>query len=329
MSRNALQTWLQSRSSHWHRLNELLSVQKDRHSQPLDEVLEIVQESRALARDVSLARSVLPNSKTTSALEALFARSDDVIYRKPQKFWYELKKLVVNDVPQVMAELRKVFLVTASLFILSALAGWLLVWHYPETISLFASTEMVDHVQSGKLWTDDLLNVTPSSVLSLSIMTNNIMVSLFAFVLGSFYGIGTLYLIGMNGFMLGGVFAFTAHYDLEGRLFNFIVAHGVVELTVICLAGAAGIKLGEAIIRPGDRTRVEAFQYAVSQAGKLLVVVSLFLVGAGIIEGYVSPNDAYPLASRVVIGLGYGILLWTVLSGDIWRFGKRSSLTTG
>jgi len=322
MSQNALQTWLQTRSSHWQRLNHLLSVQKDKKSQPLDEVMEIVQESRALARDISLARRVLPNSNTSRALEALFARSDDVIYRQPQAFWHDLKTLVVHEVPQIMSELRNVFLATVSLFILTAIAGWLLVWNYPETVSLFASTAMVDHVQSGKLWTDDLLNVTPSSVLSLSIMTNNIVVSLFAFVLGAFYGIGTLYIIGMNGFMLGGVFAFTAHYDLEGRLFNFIVAHGVVELTVICLAGAAGIRLGEAIIRPGDRSRVAAFQQAVNQAGKLLVVVALFLVGAGLIEGYVSPNDSYPLASRVVIGLGYGILLWSVLTGAIWRFGR-------
>jgi len=322
MSQHSLKTWLQSRSGHWQRLNELLSVQKDKRSQPLDEVLEIVQESRALARDVSLAQSVLPNSKTTHSLEALFTRSDDVIYRKPQAFWYEFKKLIVDEVPQVMADLRNTFFATASLFILMAIAGWLLVWNYPEMVSLFASTTMVDYVQSGKLWTDDLLNVMPSSVLSISIMTNNIVVSLFAFVLGAFYGIGTLYIIGMNGFMLGGVFAFTAHYDLDERLFNFVIAHGVVELTVICLAGAAGIRLGEAIIRPGDRSRVAAFQAAVNQAGKLLVVVSLFLVGAGIIEGYVSPNDSYPLESRVVIGLCYGILLWTVLTGSIWKFGK-------
>jgi len=323
MSQHSLQTWLQTRSKHWQRLNELLSVQKDKRAQPLDEVLEIVQESRALARDVSLAKNILPNSNTSRSLDALFARSDDVIYRKPQSFWYELKKLIVVEVPQVMADLKNTFFATVGLFLLMAAAGWLLVWNYPEMVSLFASTTMVDFVQSGKLWTDDLLNVTPSSVLSVSIMTNNIVVSLFAFVLGALYGIGTLYIIGMNGFMLGCIFAFTAHYDLDGRLFNFVIAHGVVELTVICLAGAAGIRLGEAIIRPGDRSRVVAFQAAVSQAGKLLVVVSLFLVGAGLIEGYVSPNDAYPLSSRVVIGVGYGILLWTVLTGSIWKFGKE------
>lgn len=323
-SAKSISSWLQTRNKHWQRLNELLSIQTDKKAQPLDEVLEIVQESRALARDVSLARSVLPNGKITRSLEALFARSDDVIYRRPQAFWHELKKLIMIEVPQVMADLRHDFMITTFLFIATAVAGWLLVWNYPEIVSLFAHPSMIDTVQSGNLWTDNLLNVIPSPVLSVQILTNNIVVSLFAFVLGAFYGIGTLYIISMNGFMLGGIFAFVRQYDLDGRLFEFVIAHGVVELTVICLAGAAGIRLGEAIIRPGDQTRVAAFRNAVNQAGKLLVVVALFLVGAGFIEGYISPNDTYPLESRVVIGVCYGILLWMVLTGKIWQVGKRN-----
>jgi uncharacterized membrane protein SpoIIM required for sporulation len=158
----------------------------------------------------------------------------------------------------------------------------------------------------------------PSSVLSIQIMANNIMVSLFAFALGALYGLGTLYIISLNGFMLGGVFAFTAKYDMAGRLFNFVVAHGVVELSVICLAGAAGIQLGNALVHPGLKTRTAAFRDAVKQAGTLLPVVVVFLVGAGIIEGYISPDDRFPLGARVTVGVAYGVLLWSVLSGRIW-----------
>ena len=149
-------------------------------------------------------------------------------------------------------------------------------------------------------------------------MANNIMVSLFAFALGALYGLGTIYIISLNGFMLGGIFAFTANYNLAGRLFNFVIAHGVVELSVICLAGAAGIQLGHALVHPGLKTRMAAFRDAVKHAGTLLPVVVVFLVGAGIIEGYISPDDSYPLIVRVVVGVGYGILLWAVLSGRIW-----------
>ena len=122
--------------------------------------------------------------------------------------------------------------------------------------------------------------------------------------------------------MLGAVFAFTAQHDLALRLFNFVVPHGLVELSVICIAGAAGMGLGEALVRPGEQTRREAFQAASARIGKLLVPCALLLVGCGFIEGYVSPDPTFPLASRLVIGVGYWLLMIAALRGDL--FGRSS-----
>src|SRR5262249_48497183 len=163
------------------------------------------------------------------------------------------------------------------LFVASAAAAWWLVSTYPELISLVASEEMIERVEHGELWTDDILNVMPSSVLSVGILANNIAVTLFAFAFGLFFGLGTFYIIGLNGVMLGGVFAFTAQHGMALRLFNFIIAHGLVELSVVCLAGAAGASLGEALVRPGEQTRREAFQIASQRIGKLLVPCALLL----------------------------------------------------
>ena len=200
-------------------------------------------------------------------------------------------------------------------FCLAGCAGWWLVASYPELIGLFASEAMIEKVQSGELWTDDLLNVTPSSMLSLGILTNNIVVTLSAASLGVFYGLGTIYIIGLNGLMLGGVFAFTAQHGLAGRLFEFVCAHGFVELSVIAIGGAVGFYIGEAIARPGHLARVESFRRAVSRTSALIVVCVVFLVGAGLIEGYVSPDDRFSLAMRLIIGLGYWVLFLLALIG--------------
>jgi len=285
-----------------------------------DDAFALLRGYRSLARDVSLARSVLPDSRSTTTLQALFARAHDAIYRRPSAFWRDLRDLFVDDVPRVMGKLRGTVRATVALFAAGAVVGWLLVSSFPELASLFASEPMIEKVRQGELWTDDLLNVVPSSLLSIGIMTNNITVALFAFALGALYGLGTLYIIGMNGLMLGGIFAFTHQHGMAERLFTFVVAHGIVELSVICLAGAAGVRLGEALIRPGNQARGAAFQRAVAQAGKLLPLCALFLVGAGLIEGYVSPDDSYPLFLRVVIGVCYAVIFWGALTGDLWRF---------
>lgn len=314
----ALARWLEERLARWRRL-DALAVQRDRRSADLAEVRELVASFRATVRDLSLAHGVMPGAKLTRQLEALVVRAHDVIYLPPARPRQRLIELLRDEVPQIVHELRGGIAFTVALFFACALAGYLLVAHYPELSALFASETMINKVQSGELWTRDLMSVTPPSLLSLSIMSNNIVVTLTAFVLGALYGLGTLYLISLNGAMLGGAFALTARYGLAGQLSQFILAHGVVELSVIFIATAAGLKLGGALIHPGPYSRREAFRLAAAKAGKLLPVCAVFLVGSGLIEGYISPDESYPLWARAAIGLSYGLLLWLVLSGRVWR----------
>lgn len=310
--------WLRRRVPDWQRLGGLLGQQRDRAGEPYAEVIELVDRFRSLGRDLSLARALMPGSSLCRDLENLFLQAHEAVFRRPGQLRAQLVELFRDEVPRVFHELRATIWITVTLFVATAVLGWLLVSFNPELASLFASEKMIEEVQRGELWTDGLLNIIPSSVLSIQIMANNIVVSLFAFALGALYGLGTVYIISLNGFMIGGIFAFTANHDMAGRLFNFVIAHGVVELSVICLAGAAGIQLGHALVHPGLKSRAVAFRDAVKRAGILLPVVVVFLVGAGIIEGYISPDDRYALSVRVAVGIGYGVLLWAVLSGRLW-----------
>ena len=174
------------------------------------------------------------------------------------------------------------------------------------------------------MWTDDILNVVPSSVLSINLMTNNIAVALTCLALGLVYGLGTLYIICLNGMMLGGVFAYTDRFGLADDLYRFVIAHGLVELSVICLAGAAGLSLGRAIARPGAHGRISAVRGAVREAGALTALAVPFLIGSGIIEAYVSPDPEFTITARTVIGvLWFGVLL-LALDGRVWRVFRRS-----
>jgi uncharacterized membrane protein SpoIIM required for sporulation len=193
---------------------------------------------------------------------------------------------------------------------------------YPALIHLFASPELIATVERGELWTHSLLNVVPSSVLSLQILTNNIVVSMCAYCAGFLFGLGTFYIVGLNGLMLGAVFAFTAQHGLDGELFNFIVAHGCVEISVMCLSGAAGAAVGEALIRPDTMRRAQAFRSAALRSGKLLAACAVLLVGTGLIEGYVSPDARIGFATRVVIGVGYWLVMVALLRG--WFFVRRA-----
>ncbi len=218
--------------------------------------------------------------------------------------------------------LRPYIVWSTVIFALAALAGYLLVEQYPELIALFASPDLIASVDRGQLWTEGLLNIVPSSVLSVQLLANNIAVNLFAYCAGFLFGLGTLYILGLNGLMLGAVLAFVSLHGLRTQLLTFMVAHGCVELSVMCLSGAAGAAVGEALIRPLAAGRMESFRIAALRSGKLLIACALLLAGAGIIEGYVSPDPRVPLTARVAVGVGYWLFMVALLSG--WLFGRRA-----
>jgi uncharacterized membrane protein SpoIIM required for sporulation len=316
-SDHALQSWLNRRVAVWQRLAALAERLMGHRASGVAEAIEMAEGYRGVARDLALARRVMPEGRTRSALESLYANLHASLHRPPHHWRNDLRRLLREDVPRIMHGLRGHLAWVALLMVLSGAAGAWLVNTYPELIGLIASEEMIENVEDGKLWTDGLLNVVPSSVLSIGILANNIAVTLFAFATGVFFGLGTFYLISINGLMLGAIFAFTAQHDLGMRLFNFVIAHGPVELSVICIAGAAGVGLGEALARPREKTRREAFQAASGRIAKLLVPCTLLLVGCGFIEGYVSPDPMFPLASRVVIGVSYWLIMIALLRGHL------------
>ncbi len=314
----ALRRWLDSRRADWGRIETVLH---EPHRRFGDEATaaRMVQDYRALAHDLAIARRELPGTDLVARLETSLRQAHLLLHRDYEPLRERLARLYGIEIPDVFRRLRAPLLAVTLIFCGSALASWLLVSRFPELASLFASERMIEHVEGGRLWTDGLLNVVPSSMLSVRIIANNVTVALMTFVFGALYGIGTLYMVMLNGAMLGCAFAITARYQLAGDLFRFIVAHGVVELSVILLAAAAGVSLGEALARPGQRSRAEAFRAAVADAGKLLAVVVPFLGLAGLIEGFVSPADIYGVPARMLVGAMSGLLLWAVLSGRAWR----------
>jgi uncharacterized membrane protein SpoIIM required for sporulation/uncharacterized RDD family membrane protein YckC len=281
----------------------------------VDDAAGMADDYRLLAHDLAQARRVMPGSPLHEYLEAAYAQAHATIHKSGWHWGYALLRLFGAELPDVVRRLRPYIVWSTAIFLLTIAAGYLLVHSYPGLIALFASPELIASVEKGQLWTEGLLNVVPSSVLSLQILANNVVVSLFAWCAGFLFGLGTFYILGLNGMMLGAVFAFSRLHGLDGSLFRFIVPHGPVEISVMCLSGAAGAAVGEALIRPARGTRADSFRFAAIESGKLLLACLLLLVGSGLIEGYVSPDPRVSLSARIAIGIGYWLLMIALLRG--------------
>lgn len=307
--------WLELRSKEWRDIEESLPKLGDNQPIEIEEIDRAMHSYPELARDLAIAQRTAANSKLAAYLATLYAGLYRSLFRAPKYSKDDLKYFFKREIPDLVYQLRWQIVSVAMGFVLTTLAGWFLITEFPDLVTLFASQAMIDKVQAGELWTDGLLNIVPSSILSVQIFTNNILVALTTLSLGALYGLGTIYIISLNGLMLGGIFAFVAAYGMDDQLLKFVMAHGPVELSVIILAGAIGFSIGESLARPGQQSRRSAFQKAATNGAKLMFVCVLFLLGAGLIEGYISPNDSFDFTFRALVGWGYWLIFVGVLLG--------------
>jgi uncharacterized membrane protein SpoIIM required for sporulation len=141
------------------------------------------------------------------------------------------------------------------------------------------------------------------------VFVNNVRVSILAYALGVLGCVFTAALLVVNGANIGTAAGlFTAAGEWE-KFWGLILPHGLLELSAVVVAGAAGLRLGWAVVAPGDRSRADAL----AQEGRhsVPVVIGLVLVFAiaGLLEGFVTPS-ALPALARVGIGATVSVAFW-------------------
>jgi uncharacterized membrane protein SpoIIM required for sporulation len=319
----ALRASLIERAGLWKAAAERARRLMNGRTNDVADAAQMVDDYRMLAHDLARARRLMPDSRAREYLEAAYAQAHAVIHKPVSHPAYALWSLFRDQIPEAVKWLRPHIVWVTLLFITSVFVGGWMVSTYPDLIGLFASPSLIATVERGELWTEGLLTIVPSSVLSVQILTNNIVVSLFAYCAGFLFGLGTFYIVGLNGITLGAIFAFTRQHGLDDELFSFIAAHGFVELSVMVLSGAAGAAVGEALIRPTTPRRAQSFQQAALRTSKVLGACVLLLIGCGFIEGYISPDPEFPLWARVAVGLGYWFFMVALLRG--YLFGRSRS----
>ena len=110
-----------------------------------------------------------------------------------------------------------------------------------------------------------------------------------------------------------GVFA---NYAANLHLWSFLLVHGVIELTAICIAGGAGLWLGSAMLLPGRLTRREALVRRGRESVSLIGGTAVMLVVAGIIEGFVSPSGLPASVKLAFAGLtAVGMVVYLAFAG--------------
>jgi uncharacterized membrane protein SpoIIM required for sporulation len=305
----------QSRQADWQNLTKLLDrSQNDMHQLPPDDINTLGRLYRAATSDLALAQRDFPNHRVTEYLNQLVAQAHAVIYQSEPLALKRLWRFAASGFPRVYRETFSFTMVAALLFIIPAvLAGVVIAWQ-PETARWLlpvGAQELIADMERQQLWTNIPVNERPYA--SSFIMQNNIQVAFLAFSSGMLAGVFTVWIMIYNGLLLGGITGLTAYYDVGFELWTFVIGHGVIELSVIFIAGGSGLMLGWAIIQPGLLRRRDALAIAARKAVRLVIGCVPLLVLAGLIEGFISPAESILWPIKWGIGLGSGLLLYSYL----------------
>lgn len=313
--------FVEDRRARWARLGQLVSRARGRVDRlSADEVLELGHLYRAATSDLAIARRDFARDAASERLNDLVAAAHALVYSEAPTSARRLGRFVRVELPATVRAQLPWTVTAIALSLVFALATFAIGLLFPDVAAAALPAETRDQLAQRQLWTDIPEGFRP--IAGPLIIVNNVRVAIVAFAGGMTAGLLTVYVLIGNGAMLGTIFAVVQRYGLSGGLLAFISGHGFLELSAIFLSGGAGLRLGWAILRPGERSRRDAIRIGAAQAGRVMLLVIPVLGVAGLIEGFLSPSGA-PDAVKVAVGVTSGILLWGYI-----LFAGRSRVTS-
>ena len=308
--------FVQARSQRWTRLEELLKkAEKSKLvSFSKEELLELSVLYRQASGDLSFAKTQGLPDELILFLNDLVTRAYHRIYRAEKSSFHQIADLFKHEFPDLFRQNLGVILFTFGLLLFGWLLGFLGYLTGPKVIlGLFPKnfdTEFFKNYQN-RSWFNSPFKDRP--FISSWIMINNIKVAINAFAGGMLLGTLTCYVVIFNGLLLG---VLSAVFFTKGSFISFwamILPHGVIELTAIGLAAAAGFLLTRAILFPGELSRVDSLKVNGEKAMKLMLATTLMFVIAALIEGFFSFIDTKIISEYgrlIFAGLTAVLLVW-------------------
>ncbi len=151
---------------------------------------------------------------------------------------------------------------------------------------------------------------------------NNVRIGFQTFAGGLAAGVGSVWFLASNGVVIGAVAGYLTEIGYARTFWSFVAGHSSLELLAIVLSGAAGLKLGLAVIAPGNRSRRAALVMAARPAVRVMYGAALMFLAAAFVEAFWSPLTGVPFAVKV----GVGLALWFFL-GLYFSMGGRRRAT--
>ena len=287
---------IQARQSDWNRLEQLLSVGGVRKGKlDASEYLELSNLYRSACGDAARVRAAGADDNTTAYLDTLLARAHNQLYRAPPGRRGAVWAFLARDFP-VTLRAHKWFFFWATLafygaFLFGVVAAIVLrgfgpAVMGPDQVEMFRRM----YAESPELGR----GAGENSAMVGFYIQHNTSIAFQVFANGIFAGLGSAFMLLYQGLVIGTTFGFLIADEKARNILTFTCGHSAWELTAIVVSGAAGLRMGWALIATEGRTRIASLKAAGPDIARLIGGAAVMLSIAALIEGLWSPSSAPP-----------------------------------
>lgn len=305
----------------WRRLDEL-ARRRTLTGAESDELVRLYQE---VATHLSLVRSAAPDPALVSQLSQGLARARSTISGAHEPAWSDLTRFLVLALPAALYRIRWWTVGVTLVCVAIALVSGVHVYTSPEAQAAMGTPAELERYAEQEF--ANYYSANPGQSFAAQVWTNNAWIAAQCVAFG-ISGIWPALVLVQNAVYVGSAGGVMALHDGLGVFFQLILPHGLMELTAIFVAGAAGLRIFWTVVDPGGRPRSRAL----AAEGRSLFTVALGLVGvlavSGLVEGFVTPS---PLPWWLKIAIGAVVLgaFWVyvlVLGRRAWRAGETGDV---
>ncbi|PFG17667.1 putative membrane protein SpoIIM required for sporulation [Propionicimonas paludicola] len=296
-----------ARAGGWQRLEQLAGTRRLTGAQA-DELVRLYRQG---ATHLSLLRTNAPDPELVSRLSVILVKARSRIASPHDLTWSQVLSFFTRTIPAALYRVRWWSVITAVLGVLVAVsAGWWTASHPALLASVVPPTEQREIAESAFA---SYYSEYPSASFSAMVWTNNAFVAALCVATG-ITGIYPAKVMFDNALNVGVMGAVMHVQNADWVFWSLILPHGLLELSCVFVAGAAGMRLAWAWLVPGHRTRRQSLAEEGRTTIVVVVALTIALFISGLIEGFVTGSQLDPWLKIGIGGLAF-VGFWVVVFG--------------
>jgi uncharacterized membrane protein SpoIIM required for sporulation len=245
---------------------------------------------RGCCEQLALAQARGFPAHVIERLSIMTAQGHQIVYRRSDFGMARIGRVLLHQFPDMVRAHRGYVLVAALILLVPALALGIAIYRQPDLI-----LSLVDSRTAGefeRMYAPSAESIGRARDAGSNWMMfgfyimNNIGIAFQCYVTGIIFGVGSVFFLGFNGAFGGAVAGYVTALGFGGSFFPFVATHSAFELTAIVLCGAAGLRIGRAVLLPGRLPRLLSLQTAARDTSVIVFGAAAMLVIAAAIEAF-------------------------------------------